>query len=97
MPSTAAEPDSRPPVFLTAPAALTGDTVVLDGPEGRHAATVRRLAVGERADLTDGAVVLAHDGVGPGARRDGAGATLDYVALVGKHAARHGLRLEAMG
>jgi peptidoglycan/xylan/chitin deacetylase (PgdA/CDA1 family) len=50
-----------------------------------------------RADLTDGAVVLAHDGVGPGARRDGAGATLDYVALVGKHAARHGLRLEAMG
>src|SRR5262249_5695386 len=59
MPSTAAEPGSRPPVFLTGPAALAADTVVLDGPEGRHAATVRRLAVGERADLTDGAGLVA--------------------------------------
>jgi 16S rRNA (uracil1498-N3)-methyltransferase len=59
MPSTAAEPDSRPPVFLSDPATLAGGTVVLDGPEGRHAATVRRLAVGERADLTDGAGVVA--------------------------------------
>src|SRR5690242_5738448 len=59
MPSTAAEPDSRPPVFLTDPAALAADTVVLDGPEGRHAATVRRLAVGERADLIDGAGLVA--------------------------------------
>jgi 16S rRNA (uracil1498-N3)-methyltransferase len=59
MPSTAAEPDSRPPVFLTGPAALASDTVVLDGPEGRHAATVRRLVVGERADLTDGAGLVA--------------------------------------
>jgi 16S rRNA (uracil1498-N3)-methyltransferase len=33
--------------------------VVLAGPEGRHAATVRRLAVGERADLTDGEGALA--------------------------------------
>src|SRR5262249_5395666 len=57
MPSTAAErgPDSRPPVFLSDPAALATDVVVLDGPEGRHAATVRRLGVGERAGLTDGA------------------------------------------
>ena len=59
MPSTGAEPGSRPPVFLTGPAALAADTVVLDGPEGRHAATVRRLAVGERADLTDGAGLVA--------------------------------------
>jgi 16S rRNA (uracil1498-N3)-methyltransferase len=59
MPSTAAEPDSRPPVFLSDPAALAADTVTLDGPEGRHAATVRRLAVGERADLTDGAGLVA--------------------------------------
>ncbi len=59
MPSTAAEPDSRPPVFLSDPAALAADRVVLDGPEGRHAATVRRLAVGERADLTDGAGLVA--------------------------------------
>jgi 16S rRNA (uracil1498-N3)-methyltransferase len=59
MPSTAAEPGSRPPVFLTDPAALAAGTVILDGPEGRHAATVRRLVVGERADLTDGAGLVA--------------------------------------
>jgi 16S rRNA (uracil1498-N3)-methyltransferase len=59
MPSTAAEPHSRPPVFLSDPAALAADVVVLDGVEGRHAATVRRLAVGERADLTDGAGLVA--------------------------------------
>src|SRR5262252_2204921 len=63
MPSTAADhpagPDSRPPVFLSGPAALAADVVVLDGPEGRHAATVRRLGVGERADLTDGAGLVA--------------------------------------
>jgi 16S rRNA (uracil1498-N3)-methyltransferase len=63
MPSTAADrvagPDSRPPVFLSDAAALAADVVVLDGPEGRHAATVRRLGVGERADLTDGAGLVA--------------------------------------
>jgi 16S rRNA (uracil1498-N3)-methyltransferase len=59
MPSTAAEPDSRPPVFLGDPAALAGDVVILAGPEGRHAATVRRLAAGERVDLTDGAGLVA--------------------------------------
>lgn len=32
-----------------------GSTVVLDGPEGRHAATVRRTRVGEHLLLTDGA------------------------------------------
>ena len=31
-----------------------GDVVVLDGPEGRHAATVRRTRVGEHLLLTDG-------------------------------------------
>jgi 16S rRNA (uracil1498-N3)-methyltransferase len=51
-----------PPVFLVEPGALPGSpgaTVVLDGPEGRHAATVRRLRAGERADLSDGAGTLA--------------------------------------
>ncbi len=33
---------------------------MLDGPEGRHAATVRRLRVGERLDVTDGYGALAH-------------------------------------
>jgi peptidoglycan/xylan/chitin deacetylase (PgdA/CDA1 family) len=52
--------------------------------------------VATRAALTDGAVVLAHDGLGPGARRDGAEATVDYVELVSEHAHQHGLALEAL-
>ena len=40
------------PVFLADD--LSPDTVVLTGPEGRHAATVRRLRVGEAVDLCDG-------------------------------------------
>lgn len=35
-------------------AELGGDEVVLDGPEGRHAAVVRRIGPGERIRLTDG-------------------------------------------
>ncbi|TWP45256.1 16S rRNA (uracil(1498)-N(3))-methyltransferase [Lentzea tibetensis] len=41
------------PVFLV-PALPVSDTCVLDGPEGRHAATVRRLRVGEELVLSDG-------------------------------------------
>ena len=33
--------------------------IILSGPEGHHGATVRRLAPGERADVTDGAGNLA--------------------------------------
>lgn len=33
---------------------LSGDTLTLTGPEGRHAATVRRVKVGEQVDLADG-------------------------------------------
>jgi 16S rRNA (uracil1498-N3)-methyltransferase len=58
-PGSGACGDSRTPVFLSEPAALSADRVVLDGPEGRHAATVRRLGVGERVDLTDGAGLVA--------------------------------------
>ena len=50
-----ADRPSRPPVFVAAAADLAGDRLTLRGPEGRHASTVRRLAPGERADLTDGA------------------------------------------
>lgn len=46
-------------MFLADGSLLAGDRVVLDGPEGRHAATVRRLRPGERVDLTDGAGLLA--------------------------------------
>jgi 16S rRNA (uracil1498-N3)-methyltransferase len=46
------------PVFL-ASGELHAGRVCLDGDEGRHAARVRRLAPGERVDLTDGAGTLA--------------------------------------
>jgi 16S rRNA (uracil1498-N3)-methyltransferase len=46
--------ESTPPVFLV-DEVLAGPRVVLDGEEGRHAATVRRMRVGERLTLTDGA------------------------------------------
>jgi len=46
------------PLYLLDPQALTGrgvgDVVVLDGPQGRHAATVRRTRVGAHLLLTDG-------------------------------------------
>jgi 16S rRNA (uracil1498-N3)-methyltransferase len=45
------------PVFLAA--GLDGPELLLDGPEGRHAASVRRLRAGERVDLTDGAGAVA--------------------------------------
>lgn len=37
-----------------------GSPVMVDGDEGFHAATVRRMRVGERVDLGDGAGVVAH-------------------------------------
>jgi 16S rRNA (uracil1498-N3)-methyltransferase len=60
----------QPPLFLADRAELQRDVVVLSGPEGRHAATVRRLRPGERVDVGDGAglvaecVVTAHAGRG---------------------------------
>jgi 16S rRNA (uracil1498-N3)-methyltransferase len=46
------------PLFLVSPGVLSttspGGDVVLDGPEGRHAATVRRIGVGERVAVSDG-------------------------------------------
>ncbi len=47
------------PVFLADGADLAADLVVLTGAEGRHAATVRRIRPGERADVTDGQGLLA--------------------------------------
>lgn len=44
---------STAPLFLI-DALPAGGTAVLDGPEGRHAATVKRLRVGELVQLTDG-------------------------------------------
>ncbi|GAA4229474.1 16S rRNA (uracil(1498)-N(3))-methyltransferase [Actinomadura meridiana] len=66
-----------PPVFLAGTDALERGSVVLDGPEGRHAATVRRLRPGERVDLTDGAGLLAECVV---TAADRASLTLDVLA-----------------
>jgi 16S rRNA (uracil1498-N3)-methyltransferase len=48
------------PLFLCPAKRLEDDEAVLDGPEGHHAAAVRRLRVGERLELTDGAGRWAH-------------------------------------
>lgn len=50
---------SRPLFYVDAlPAA--GGLAVVDGDEGHHAATVRRIRTGEHLDLSDGAGALAH-------------------------------------
>jgi 16S rRNA (uracil1498-N3)-methyltransferase len=57
------------PVFLAERVDLERGSFALRGPEGRHAATVRRLSTGERAELTDGAGLIAEcvvTGAGPG-------------------------------
>jgi 16S rRNA (uracil1498-N3)-methyltransferase len=47
------------PVFLVDQLPVEGAEMMLDGSEGWHAATVRRLRVGERLRVTDGAGELA--------------------------------------
>jgi 16S rRNA (uracil1498-N3)-methyltransferase len=69
-----------PPVFLTDRAAIQRDSIVLSGAEGRHAATVRRLSAGERADVTDGAGTIAECVV------SGAGSGVIELAVVARHA-----------
>jgi peptidoglycan-N-acetylglucosamine deacetylase len=55
-----------------------------------------RMFADTRAALRDDAIVLAHDGIGPGARRTDCAATAEYVELVARHAARAGLELAAL-
>ncbi|HET9143831.1 16S rRNA (uracil(1498)-N(3))-methyltransferase [Actinophytocola sp.] len=57
------------PVFLV-DALPAGEHAVLDGPEGRHAATVRRLRPGEELVLCDGRGSLAHCVIESADRRD---------------------------
>jgi 16S rRNA (uracil1498-N3)-methyltransferase len=52
-------PAAGPPVFLVPPGGLTTPVLMLTGAEGHHAAAVRRLRAGERADVSDGAGTLA--------------------------------------
>ena len=48
-----------PPLFLVDASRLATEEVRLDGAEGRHAARVRRIGVGERVDLADGSGAVA--------------------------------------
>jgi 16S rRNA (uracil1498-N3)-methyltransferase len=62
-------PVGGPPVFLVPPGDLTAGPMTLTGPEGHHAAAVRRLRAGERADVSDGVGTLA-EGVVTGVGKD---------------------------
>jgi 16S rRNA (uracil1498-N3)-methyltransferase len=70
-----------PPLFICERGQLERDTITLGGTEGRHATTVRRLAPGERVDLTDGAGLLAQCEVI--AARPGPG-ELDLIVLASR-------------
>ena len=59
-----------------------------DGAEAMLAAT--------DPDLRDGAIVLAHDGIGPGARRADVTETVRYVELVAQRATSRGFTLAAL-
>jgi 16S rRNA (uracil1498-N3)-methyltransferase len=71
-------PVAGPPVFLVPAGSVTSGALTLDGPEGHHAAAVRRLRTGERADVSDGAGTFA-EGVVASVGKDTV--TLDIVAV----------------
>ncbi|MFZ0040342.1 MAG: polysaccharide deacetylase family protein [Solirubrobacteraceae bacterium] len=50
-----------------------------------------------REGLRAGAIVLAHDGLGPGARREDVRETVAYIELATRHARANNLKLIAMG
>jgi peptidoglycan/xylan/chitin deacetylase (PgdA/CDA1 family) len=58
--------------------------------------TAAEMFAATRPGLTDGAVILAHDGIGPGALREVADQTVTYAQLLIDHAQQTGLRLKAL-
>jgi 16S rRNA (uracil1498-N3)-methyltransferase len=74
-------PAAGPPVFLVPPGDLRAGVMTLTGPEGHHAAAVRRLRAGERADLSDGAGSLAA-GVVTGVGKDSVTLEIHTVHVV---------------
>ncbi|HVT70447.1 MAG TPA: 16S rRNA (uracil(1498)-N(3))-methyltransferase [Trebonia sp.] len=74
-------PAAGPPVFLVPPGDLTASVVTLAGQEGHHAAAVRRLRPGERADVSDGAGTVA-EGVVREAGKDSVTIEIRAVHLV---------------
>jgi peptidoglycan/xylan/chitin deacetylase (PgdA/CDA1 family) len=59
--------------------------------------TAEQMLAATQDSIEPGAIVLAHDGIGPGSRRDDASETLRYVELVAEHACRRRLAMEALG
>jgi peptidoglycan-N-acetylglucosamine deacetylase len=55
--------------------------------------TAEQMFASTCTELTEDAIVLAHDGIGPGARRTHCAQTAAYIGLVADHAARTGLSL----
>lgn len=72
---------------------LTGWTVDTHDWRGDSAAT---MFAATRDGLTDEAILLAHDGIGPGARREDTSETVAYTAHVIGFALESGLALEAL-
>jgi peptidoglycan/xylan/chitin deacetylase (PgdA/CDA1 family) len=58
--------------------------------------TAAYMFTASRGSLRDQAIVLAHDGIGPGARRADVEQTLEFVTLAATDAGRRGLKLEAL-
>jgi peptidoglycan/xylan/chitin deacetylase (PgdA/CDA1 family) len=82
-----------PELAATRDLRLVGWTVDTHDWRGDSAA---EMFAGTRAGLEPGAIVLAHDGIGPGARRSDARSTLEYARLVIEHAREAGLALEPL-
>jgi 16S rRNA (uracil1498-N3)-methyltransferase len=70
--------DHGRPVFFAPREALLADVVRLDGAQGRHAASVRRMRVGEELTLADGKGYAAHGKVA--AVVDKAGLDVDVLS-----------------
>jgi peptidoglycan-N-acetylglucosamine deacetylase len=58
--------------------------------------SAREMFAAASGKLEPGAIVLAHDGIGPGACREVAAETLGFVELAAAYAAAKGLRLVAL-
>lgn len=72
---------------------LVGWTVDTHDWRGDQAAEIYEAT---RSELIDGAVVLAHDGLGPGARREDVAQTAAYVGLAVGHCRDHELETVAL-
>jgi peptidoglycan/xylan/chitin deacetylase (PgdA/CDA1 family) len=73
--------------------AIVGWTADTHDWRGDSAAEMFEATAGQ---LRDGAIVLAHDGLGPGALRQDPRETIVYVELVAAHARRHDLKLSPL-